>query len=54
MQKNCSNLYVLSTLACSLSECMDETELEILSTDLKTLGYLIESILSRQTACKEE
>lgn len=49
---NCSNLYFLSTLACKLSECLDEDELSILSADLMTLGDMLESILARQDACR--
>lgn len=52
MKSNCSNLYFLSTIACRLSECLDETSLEILSADLIALGYLIESIQARETACR--
>lgn len=54
MKRNCSNLYFLSTLACQLSECLKEEELEILSSDLKTLGYMIESLIARQPACHDE
>jgi len=52
--KNCTNLYFLSTIACQLSECMNEDELEILATELTTLGYMLESILARQSACKDK
>lgn len=48
--KNCSNLYFLSTLACQLSECLDEDELSILSANLSTLGDMLESILACQAA----
>ena len=54
VMKNCFNLYFLSTIACQLSECLDEDELEILATELTTLGYMLESILARQTACKDD
>lgn len=52
--KNCSSLYFLSTLACKLSECLDEDELNILSADLSTLGDMLDSILARKEACAEE
>lgn len=52
--KNCFNLYVLSTIACQLSECLEEDDLEILATELTTLGYMLESILARQTACRDD
>ena len=51
--KNCSNLYFLSTLACRLSECLDENELHILSADLSTLGDMLASISERQDACRD-
>jgi hypothetical protein len=43
----CSNLYFLSTLASQLAQCLDETELEILSADLTTLADMLASILVR-------
>lgn len=46
---NCTNLYVLSTLACQLAKCLNTDELNILSADLQTLGEMLESILARQT-----
>ncbi len=52
--KNCQNLYLLSSLACQLAECLSEEELEILSADLTALGYMIESLLAHQNACREE
>lgn len=54
MKRNCSNLYILSTLACQVSECLSEKELRRLSADLTTLGYMIESLLAHQPECGEE
>lgn len=54
MKNNCTTLYFLSTIACQLSECLDEKELEILSTDLMTLGEMIESLLAHQSECKDD
>ncbi len=54
MKNNCTNLYLLSTIACQLSECLSEQELEILSSDLTTLGYMIESLIAHQSVCKED
>ena len=54
MKNNCTNLYFLSTIACQLTECLDEKELELLSADLTTLGYMIESLLAHQSVCKDE
>ena len=51
MKNNCQNLYILSTIACQLIECLNEEELEILSADLMTLADMIESLLARQSAC---
>lgn len=51
MKRNCPNLYVLSTLACQLSECLSEEELRRLSADLTTLGYMIESLLAHRSEC---
>lgn len=54
MKNSCTNLYFLSTIACQLAECLDEKELEILSTDLTTLGYMIESLLAHKSVCMDE
>lgn len=54
MNNNCTNLYLLSTIACQLAECLDEKELELLAADLTTLGYMITSLLARQAVCKDE
>ena len=50
---NCKNLYLLSTIACQLSECLSEGELEILATNLTTLGYMLENLLAHQSVCKD-
>lgn len=47
----CSSVYFLSTIACSISKCLSEDELTILSADLVTLGGLLDSIATRQTVC---
>ena len=41
---NCTNLYFLSTIACKLSEFMDNEEIEKLASDLVVLGYMLENI----------
>lgn len=51
MKNNCCNLYLLSAIACSLAECLDENELVLLSADLTTLGYMLESLHTRETIC---
>lgn len=53
MKNNCQHLYILSSIACQLAECLDEKELEILSADLTALGYLIESLLAHRSACED-
>lgn len=52
--KNCSNLYFLSTIACQLAECLSEDELSILATQLTALGDMLEVVIARQAACKNE
>ena len=54
MKNNCQNLYLLSTIACQLAECLDEKELEMLSANLTTLGYMIEFLLAHQSVCKDD
>ena len=53
MRNNCQNLYLLSTIACQLAKCLDEKELEMLSADLTTLGYMIESLLTHRNVCRD-
>lgn len=49
---NCTNLYFLSTIACQLSECMDNEEIEKLASSLVVLGYMLENIQrTSSTAC---
>ena len=50
--KNCSNLYFLSTLACSLVECLSQDEATILAADLLALSDMMSSVLARQAACQ--
>ena len=52
MKHNCSNLYFLTTIACQLFNCLDEQEIEVLATDLETLGEMLESLLAHQSACE--
>lgn len=47
--KNCTDLYFLSTIACKLSECLSEEELELLAANLKALGEMLELMSIRQT-----
>lgn len=54
MKNNCTNLYLLSTIACQLAKCLSESELEILSADLMALADMIESLLAHQSACKDD
>lgn len=54
MQNNCSDLYILSTVACQLAECLDKQELETLSVDLTILGYMLDSLLTHQPACNDD
>ena len=51
MKNNCSSLYLLSTIACQLAECLDEKELKQLSANLTALGYMIEALLANQSIC---
>lgn len=50
----CPSLYFLSTIACKLSECLTQEELEILSADLSTLGDMLASISARKSANDNE
>lgn len=50
---DCSDLYILSTIACKLSECLTEEELAILSANLVALGDMLEVVLARQAVCNK-
>lgn len=45
----CKNLYLLSTIACQLAECLSEEELSVLSTDLVVLSDMLANIIARQS-----
>ena len=44
----CLDLYFLSTIACKLSECLSEEELEQLAVYFRALGEMLEVGLSCQ------
>lgn len=50
---NCSDLYLLSTIACKLSECLTDEELELLSANLQALGEMLDVIAARKAICKK-
>lgn len=52
MNNNCTDLYLLSTIACRLTECIEEKELEALSADLLTIADMFTSLLAHQSICK--
>ena len=49
---DCNNLYLLSTIACQLANCMSEEELAALSANLVVLGDMIVSIIAQNNRCK--
>lgn len=51
---HCTNLYLLSTIACQLSEYLDKDDLAVLAADLVVLSDMLANILARQAACPEE
>ncbi len=52
--ENCSNLFLLITLACQLSECLSEKEMAVLSADLMTLGDMLTSLLAHKSLCETD
>ncbi len=46
--KNCPDLFLLSAIACQLSQTLSTSELEILAASLTTLGDMLAVILTRQ------
>ena len=51
---NCQNLYLLSSLACQLSNCLNEKELEILAAELTVLGDMIVNLLAHPCDALQE
>lgn len=52
MNHCCSNLYILSTIACQLAECLSAEETAKLSADLVVLSDMLANILVRKEACE--
>lgn len=50
----CANLYLLSTLACQLAECLSDEDLAILSADLVVLSDMLANLLARKAACEKK
>ena len=50
----CTNLYFLSTIACQLSECLDEDDLAVLAADLVVLSDMLANIIARKAACSSK
>ena len=51
---SCSDLYLLSTIACKLAECLTEDELAVLAANLTALGDMLQVILAKQAVCKKD
>ena len=51
---NCQDLYVLSTIACKIAECVTEEELALLAIKFTTLGDMLSVIATRQAVCSKE
>ena len=52
--ENCSNLLLLSTIACKLSECLSEKELAALAADLVVLSDMLANILAHKDLCTDK
>ena len=50
----CTDLYVLSTLACKLAECLTDDELAVLAINLTTLGDLLQVLATKRAICKKD
>ncbi len=47
--ENCPDIVAITLLACQISECLSDDELEILSADLSLLSDAITAILVRRS-----
>ena len=51
---SCNNLYLLSTIAYKLADCMSEEELTALSADLVVLGDMLANIIAQNIRCQKQ
>lgn len=51
--QNCSILYLLSTIACQLADCLSEDDLTILAADLVVLSDMLANIAVRNAVCEK-
>ena len=49
----CSNLYLLSTIACQLADCLSDDDLAILAADLVVLSDMLANIAARNAVCEK-
>lgn len=49
----CPDLFLLSVIACKLSECLTKDELSIVATNLSALSDMLEVIVARHDAAKD-
>lgn len=54
MNNGSVNLFILSAIACKLSECLNENELNVLSANLSALGDMLEVIIAQQTSSQSQ
>lgn len=47
---SCPDLFLLSVIACKISECLTEDELSIVAANLTALGDMLEVIAARRDA----
>lgn len=52
--QNCSNLYLLSSLACQIAGCLSDDELTILAADLVVLSDMLANIAAKNAVCETE
>lgn len=50
--ENCTDLFVLSSIACKISECLTDDELAILSINLTTLADMLQATLTKRAICE--
>lgn len=51
--KGCTDLYLLSTIACELSKCLTEDELTMLGVNLTVLGDMLTVLATRREICEK-
>ena len=52
--ENCTDLFLLSAIACKIAECLTEEELALVAANFTALGDMLQVLIARRAMCKKE